>query len=234
MPVLRVVAQLAEHRSPKPGVAGSSPAGPVHESPAHSRAFVISEPTRHADKSGQGRPPADRFGPRFWAKNHSLPRTTKRPRRIPASLVGAAPSRDGTVAQPGGGYGSVFGDRRLVADLPVAAVDDHLAAAGAESEVVQRTRRLRPGWRPSWRPGRRAGARRTCRARACARAACRRAVRPATRQMRRSAPRQASSWARGAPLRGAPLHPSDALDGYRDAAQRLHRLRDHAGHGGGL
>ena len=28
-PVLRVVAQLAEHRSPKPGVAGSSPAGPV-------------------------------------------------------------------------------------------------------------------------------------------------------------------------------------------------------------
>src|SRR5437870_7799449 len=32
-PVLRSVAQLVEHRSPKPGVAGSIPAGPVRAAP---------------------------------------------------------------------------------------------------------------------------------------------------------------------------------------------------------
>ena len=71
LPVLRVVAQLAEHRSPKPGVAGSSPAGPVHESPANSGAFVISEPTRQGRHERRGTATCGQIWATTLATNHS-------------------------------------------------------------------------------------------------------------------------------------------------------------------
>src|SRR6188472_2997828 len=50
----RRVAQLAEHRSPKPGVGGSSPSAPAREQ---------HEPTDEAS-AGEGRAPAEGRGPR--------------------------------------------------------------------------------------------------------------------------------------------------------------------------
>ena len=47
----RAVAQLAEHRSPKPGVVGSSPTGPVAEKPRCCGVFLYPQPSRNRTTS---------------------------------------------------------------------------------------------------------------------------------------------------------------------------------------
>src|SRR5947199_1517679 len=90
-PVLRSVAQLVEHRSPKPGVAGSIPAGPVRAAPSGAALSVPGNLCRR--RSPAARDIAGRFLPGLLAEQ-GKPRSELGAPRLLVFLVKVARAPD--------------------------------------------------------------------------------------------------------------------------------------------